>query len=197
MLMGLFQKKPQFGTSAPAYTLGMQRAVLIVGLGNVGEQYSGTRHNLGFACVDALAESQNIDGWTDNKGLKSLVTTGNIADTRVILCKPTTYMNNSGEAVQAVSHFYKIQPRDIVVVHDELDIDFGQIRTGMGGGSAGHNGVKSVIEHIGADFGRVRIGVGPKSPGTDLPAGRQVDSADFVLAKFSEAEQPQLKNLTQ
>ena len=188
--MGLFQKKPQFQTSAPAYSIGMQKSVLIVGLGNIGKEYDGTRHNLGFACIDALAKSQDLDSWTEKKDLKCQLAMGNIGETRVILCKPTTFMNNSGEAVQAVCHFYKIDPSSVVAVHDELDIDFGQIRTAMGGGSAGHNGVKSVIEHMGADFGRVRIGVGPKTPA-------QIDSADFVLAKLSDTEQAQLKNLIQ
>lgn len=174
----------------PIYTLGQQKTLLIVGLGNLGTEYIDTRHNIGFACIDAFARSQGLDVWTNKKDLKSKIATGNIMDTRVILCKPTTFMNMSGMAVQAVSNFYKINLQHTVVIHDELDIDFGQIRTRTGGLDAGHNGVKSVIEQIGADFGRVRVGIGPKTP-------KQIDSADFVLAKFSNTEQPQLKNLFQ
>lgn len=189
--MALFQRKvPDVGSSMPIYTLGLQKSALIVGLGNPGGEYDGTRHNIGFACLDALATSQGIDSWTNKKDLKCTLATGNVGDTRVILCKPTTFMNLSGEAVQAVSHFYKVELSNTVVVHDELDIDFGQIRTRLGGSDAGHNGIKSIIQHLGLDFGRVRIGVGPKTPAV-------MDSADFVLAKFSDKEQPQLKNLFQ
>lgn len=188
--MALFQKKPILGTNAPLYTLGLQKTVLIVGLGNVGKQYDRTRHNIGFEVLNELAEKQGIDSWTDKKDLKCALTVGNIGDTRVILCKPTTMMNLSGAAVQATVHFYKVDPGAIVVVHDELDINFGQIRTRNGGSAAGHNGIKSLIEHLGANFGRVRIGIGPKRP-------EQIDSADFVLAKFSDQEQKQLKNLLQ
>ncbi len=187
--MALFQEKPVAGNSAPIYTLGLQKTVLLVGLGNIGKKYDGTRHNIGFECVDALAKSQAIDSWTEKKDLKSLIATGTVGDTRVILCKPTTLMNNSGQAVQAVSHFYKVSGQNLTVVHDELDIDFGQIRLRYGGSAAGHNGVKSLIEHLGEDFGRVRIGIGPKKP-------EKMDGADFVLAKFSKAEQDQAVNLT-
>lgn len=186
--MALFQKKPIVGTNAPLYTLGLQKTLLIIGLGNIGPEYVGTRHNIGFDCVDALAVSQGIDEWADKKDLKCIMASGNIGDTRVILCKPTTFMNNSGESAQAISRFYKIELSQIVVVHDELDITFGQIRTRRGGGTAGHNGVKSLVQHLGEDFGRVRIGVGPKTP-------EQIDSADFVLARFSESEQKQRENL--
>src|SRR4029078_6482586 len=113
-----------------------------------------------------------------------------LGDTQVIAIKPTTFMNLSGEAVQAVAHFYKTPAERILAVYDEIDIDFGQIRMRMGGGSAGHNGVKSLIEHLGEGFGRVRIGIGPKTP-------EQIDSADFVLAKFTSEQQAHLKNLTQ
>lgn len=192
--MALFQRKPDVGSNMPIYSLGLHKTIMIVGLGNVGKKYTGTRHNIGFECIDALAQSQGIDGWADKKDLKSLVATGNIGDSRVILCKPTTFMNNSGDAVQAVAHFYKIEPTNILVVHDELDLDFGQIRTRMGGSDAGHNGIKSLVQHIGESasqrIGRVRVGLGPKKPS-------EIDSADFVLAKFNDKEQKQLKNLLQ
>lgn len=187
--MALFQRKPDVGSSIPLYSLGLQKNVLIVGLGNIGKEFDGTRHNIGFAIVDALASSQGLD-WTGKKDLKCQLAMGTIGDTRVILCKPTTMMNLSGEAVQAVSNFYKIGKANTVVVHDELDVDFGQIRTRLGGGSAGNNGIKSVTQHMGEDYGRVRVGIGPKTP-------EQMDSADFVLAKFNAEQQAQLKNLYQ
>lgn len=187
--MALFQKRPQVGQAIQFYTLGQNKQVLIVGLGNIGNEYDGTRHNIGFACIDAFAKANEFEPWIEKKDLRCQMTTARLGDTQVIAIKPTTYMNLSGEAVQAVAHFYKIPNQRIVVVYDEIDIDFGQIRTRVGGGSAGHNGVKSLIQHLGEDFGRVRVGIGPKVP-------EQIDSADFVLAKFSSEQQAQLKNLT-
>lgn len=187
--MALFQKRPE--TSAPlSYTtIGLNKNLLIVGLGNPGPEYDGTRHNVGFACVDAFVDKTSEMGqWVAKKDLKCLVSQGQMGETRVMVVKPMTFMNLSGEAVQAISHFYKIHPDQIVVIHDELDIDFGQIRIRKGGSSAGHNGIKSVTQHIGEDFGRVRVGVGPKTP-------EQIDSAEFVLQRFSKAEQEHLPAL--
>lgn len=188
--MALFQKQPLASDSIKYYTLGQNKTVLVVGLGNPGKKYDGTRHNIGFACLDAFAKANNFDPWIDKKDLKCQMTSGQLGETRVILCKPTTFMNLSGEAVQAVVHFYKVAPDNLVAVYDEIDIPFGQIRMRVGGSSAGHNGVKSLIQHLGEDFGRVRIGIGPKEP-------EQMDSADFVLGKFPGEQQAQLKNLTQ
>lgn len=162
---------------------------MIVGLGNIGRQYDGTRHNIGFAAVDDFVASQEFVDWSVKKDLKCLITNKTDGDTRVIVIKPTTFMNLSGESVQAVSQFYKIPPSQILVVHDDLDIPFGQIRTRVGGSDAGNNGIKSVIQHIGANFGRVRIGIKPGEPSP-------MDAADFVLAKFSKTEQESLKNLS-
>jgi len=188
--MALFQKNP-YDTSEhkPIYTLGLNKSVLVIGLGNIGKEYENTRHNLGFTCVEALAVAHNLGSWVTKKDLKCQLVLGNVGDTRLILCKPTTMMNLSGEAVRAVMDFYKIADKDVVVVHDELDIDFGQIRSRVGGGTAGHNGVKSLVEHIGEGFGRVRVGIGPKSP-------PQIDGADFVLGKLSKDEESQLKHMT-
>ncbi len=188
--MALFQKQPQASDSIQYYTLGQNKTVLLVGLGNPGREYDGTRHNIGFASLDAFAKANNFDPWIEKKDLKCLFASGQLGETRVILCKPMTFMNLSGEAVQALTHFYKVPADKIVAVYDEIDIPFGQIRTRVGGASAGHNGVKSLIQHLGETFGRVRIGIGPKEP-------EQMDSADFVLAKFSSEQQAQLKNLTQ
>ena len=187
--MALFQRRPEVGHAVQYYTLGQNQQILVVGLGNSGKEYDGTRHNIGFAAVDAFAAANEFDPWVNKKDLKCEMATGRLGDTKVIAIKPTTFMNLSGEAVQAVAHFYKIPLERIVAVYDEIDVDFGQIRLRTGGGSAGHNGVKSLIEHLGEDFGRVRVGIGPKDH-------EQMDSADFVLAKFSAEEQAQIKNLT-
>jgi peptidyl-tRNA hydrolase, PTH1 family len=186
--MGLFQKKPQVSSSAPLYTLGLSKTVLVVGLGNIGKKYDGTRHNIGFECVDFFAEKADLGTWVEKKDLKCRLVNGMAGDTRVIAIKPTTFMNLSGEAVQAVMHFYKIPLNQVIVVHDELDIPFGQIRTRVGGSSAGNNGIKSLIQHIGEEFARVRIGVRNELADTQ-------DSADFVLEKFNREEDAQLNNL--
>lgn len=187
--MALFQRRPQAGDTIQFYTLGQNKTILIVGLGNPGAEYDGTRHNIGFAAVDAFVAANDFDPWINKKDLKCLLATARLGDTQVIAIKPTTFMNLSGEAAGAVAHFYKIPADRIVAVYDEIDIPFSQIRLRTGGGSAGHNGVKSLIAHLGEEFGRVRVGIGPKEP-------EQMDSADFVLAKFTPDQQTQLKNLT-
>lgn len=188
--MAFFQKKPQIGDAVQLFSLGLNKAVLVVGLGNIGKEYDGTRHNIGFAAVDRfVADHDEFPTWIEKKDLKCHFTTAQLGDTKVIVIKPTTLMNLSGRAVQAVAGFYKISADHVVVIHDELDIPFGQIRTRMGGGSAGHNGIKSVTEHLGEQYGRIRIGIGPK-------LHDKQDSADFVLASFSGEQQPQIKHLT-
>jgi len=187
--MGLFQRRPQVSDPVNYVTVGMNKTILVVGLGNPGKEYDGTRHNIGFECVDEFVDkSPDMEGWVAKKDLKCLMSSGRMGEVRVIAIKPATFMNLSGEAVHAVSDFYKIHPNQTIVVHDELDINFGQIRTRMGGSSAGHNGLKSLIGHIGEDFGRVRVGIGPKTP-------EQIDSADFVLGKFNKAQQAELSGL--
>lgn len=185
--MALFQRKPDT-TSPPLYSLGLNRTIIIVGLGNIGKSYDGTRHNIGFECIDALAEKQDFEPWMEKKDLKCHLTSKTLGNTRVLLVKPTTFMNLSGEAVQAVSHFYKVGPQNTLAVYDELDIPFGQIRTRVGGSSAGHKGVESLIQHLGEDFGRVRVGIGPK-----LPA--QIDGVDFVLQPFNAEQKANLPAL--
>jgi peptidyl-tRNA hydrolase, PTH1 family len=187
--MSLFQRRPQVGDTIQYYSMGQSKTVLIVGLGNPGSEYEATRHNIGFACVDAFTKTNDFEPWVEKKDLKCLMTAATLADTRTIVIKPTTFMNLSGEAVQSVAHFYKIPAEKILVVHDELDIPFGQIRLRTGGSSAGHNGLKSIMQHIGEEFGRVRIGIGPKTP-------EQMDSADFVLQAFSKDQQSHLQELT-
>lgn len=189
--MGLFSKKPtQTSSTSPLYTIGGQKTLLIVGLGNPGKEYDGTRHNIGFSCVNAFVSAHSEFGtWVTKKDLKCQQTSATLGSTRVIVIKPTTYMNLSGEAVQAVHNFYKLSALETLVVHDELDIEFGQLRTRIGGGSAGHNGLKSLIQYIGKDFGRVRIGINSQHRAKN-------DEIDFVLKAFSKAEQEQMSNLT-
>lgn len=184
--MALFQKKQQAEMSAPFYSIGMEKTILIVGLGNPGSDYKDTRHNIGFEAVQTFAEKNEFPAWATKKDLKCILTSHTLGNTRVIIVKPLTFMNLSGEAVQAVQRFYKLNNGVTLVIHDELDIPFGQIRTRIGGSDAGNNGIKSIIQHCGAEFGRVRIGIK-----TDTP----LESADFVLAKFNSEEQSQLPNL--
>ncbi len=186
--MGLFVRSTEVGPEAPLYNISRQYTRLVVGLGNVGRKFERTRHNIGFDTLEHFARENDFDPWVEKSDLSVHITTKNLGDTRVILIKPTTMMNLSGQAVQKTTHFYKISVGDTLVLHDELDIDLGQIRTRLGGGSAGHNGIKSLIENIGEGFGRVRIGIGPKVP-------EQIDSADFVLQQFTKDEQAILPHL--
>jgi PTH1 family peptidyl-tRNA hydrolase len=187
--MSLFQSRPQVSNPVNYVTPGLNKTILVVGLGNIGKEYDSTRHNVGFACVDAFVDSNaQMGSWILKKDLKCHLSTGQMGDTRVIAIKPTTFMNLSGEAAQAVGHFYRVDADRTYVIHDELDIDFGQIRLRRGGSAAGHNGIKSITQTIGEDYGRIRIGIGPKQP-------PQIDSADFVLQKFSADEQSHMPAL--
>jgi PTH1 family peptidyl-tRNA hydrolase len=188
--MALFQQRPQASDSIQLYTLGQTNTILIVGLGNIGREYSNTRHNIGFTCLDHfVSRLDEMPDWVEKKDLYCYISKGRIGDTQVVAIKPTTLMNRSGQAVQAVSSFYKIAPSHIVIVHDELDIPFGQIRLRIGGSSAGNNGIKSISQAIDEDYGRIRVGIGPKEPVT-------MDSAAFVLQKFNAVQQTQVSNLT-
>jgi PTH1 family peptidyl-tRNA hydrolase len=187
--MGLFVRKHTENTDQPLYSTSLGSTILIVGLGNIGKEYDGTRHNIGFDCIDEFAKQQGFPAWQKKADLKCHLSKQNIGQSHVILIKPTTYMNESGQAVSAVAKYFKIANSSIIVVHDDLDVDFGQIRYRTGGGSAGNNGIKSLIQHIGEDFARIRIGIK-----NDLL--EKMDSANFVLAKFNKseiAEMPKLK----
>lgn len=186
--MSLFQNRPQTSDPVNYTTFGMNKILVIIGLGNPGNEYDGTRHNIGFAALDAFARTNNFPGWTDKKDFRCHWTSQTMADTKVVLVKPQTFMNLSGEAAQAVTNFYKAGPQQVIAVYDELDIEFGQIRLRQGGSAAGHNGVKSLIQHLGEDFGRIRIGIGPKIPA-------QMDSANFVLQRFSTDQQSHIAEL--
>ncbi len=187
--MGLFdRKRTSFYDSQPFYTIGGEKTLLVVGLGNPGEKYSANRHNIGFMALDVYQDAQQLGGWTLKKDLESMISIGQVGQTRVILMKSTTFMNDSGRAAQKVQQYYKISNSDTVVVYDELDVDFGTIRTRIGGGSAGHNGIKSLISTLGEDFGRIRVGIGPKKPA-------QMETADYVLQDFKKKEQELIPKL--
>jgi PTH1 family peptidyl-tRNA hydrolase len=183
--MALFQKKPDVSSSAPLYTVGSGRSFLIIGLGNPGKEHEATRHNIGFMAVDEFAQKNDFPAWMAKKDLKASLTYKNLGHARVILLKPQTFMNNNGQAAQAAQNFYKIANSSTLAVYDELALDFGQLRARVGGSDAGHNGVKSLIQHLGEDFGRLRLGVANDKLS-------QKDSADFVLSKFSKEEQGNL-----
>lgn len=180
--MALFQRKLDSGSSSPLYSIGANKTILIIGLGNPGKEHDGTRHNVGFAVLDEFASKNDFPAWIAKKDLKCHLTAANMGETRVLLCKPMTFMNNSGEAAQAVQHFYRVYNNDTLAVYDELALPFGQLRTRLGGSDAGHNGVKSLIQHIGDDFGRLRIGIGS-------PISEKADAAEFVLGKSTKKEQ--------
>jgi PTH1 family peptidyl-tRNA hydrolase len=183
--MSLFQKKPQVQSNAPLYSIGANKTILIIGFGNPGKEYDGTRHNVGFAVIDEFAAKNDFPGWQAKKDLKSQIAVQNMGENRVILCKPATFMNSSGAAAQAVQHFYRVYNQNTLAIYDELAIPFGSLRTRVGGSDAGHNGVKSLIKHLGEDFGRLRIGIG-----SDI--SKKADAANFVLGKFSKQEQESL-----
>lgn len=154
--------------------------IMIVGLGNPGMQYVGTRHNIGFETIDRIAEKHAIS--LDNHKNKGVSGQGMIGTNKVLLVKPMTYMNNSGECVGAIAHFYKIPPEQVIVIYDDINLAPGQLRIREKGSAGGHNGMKSIIAHLGSEaFPRVRIGVGEKRAGQDL--------ANHVLSRFSKEEQ--------
>ncbi len=186
--MGIISRDSFVSPISQRYTFAsLQRKKLIVGLGNEGEDYKNNRHNYGFMAVDKLADHFGV-GFALKKDLKCHLAVAQATDTQIIIIKPTTMMNLSGEAAQAAASFYKIAPGDTLAVYDELDIPFGSDRIALGGSSAGHNGVKSLIQHLGEDFHRLRLGIGPKTP-------EQMDTADFVLQDFNKDQQKQLDKL--
>jgi PTH1 family peptidyl-tRNA hydrolase len=159
---------------------------VIVGLGNPGVPYEKTRHNIGFQVVDCLAKINHI--LISTKRFKSLYGTGRIDAERVILAKPMTFMNQSGEAVKKVIHFFQAGIEDLIVIHDDLDLPFGRLRFKRRGGDGGHQGVRSIIESVGKNtFLRLKIGIG-RPP-------QKMDPADYVLKPFDESDRPLLDEI--
>ena len=156
---------------------------VIVGLGNPGVHYKRTRHNIGFQVVDRLAEIYHI--LISTKRFKSFYGTGWIDAERVILVKPMTFMNRSGEAVKKTIHFFQVGIEDLIVIHDDLDLSFGRLRFKRRGSDGGHQGVRSIIESMGKNtFLRLKVGIGRPPQG--------MDPAEYVLASFDEIQQSQL-----
>ncbi|ORB83834.1 aminoacyl-tRNA hydrolase [Mycobacterium kansasii] len=165
----------------------MAEPFLVVGLGNPGDTYARTRHNLGFMVADLLAARLGSK-FKGHKRSGADVVTGRLAGHAAVLAKPRCYMNESGRQVGPLATFYSVAPADIVVIHDDLDLDFGRIRLKLGGGEGGHNGLRSVAAALGTkDFQRVRIGIG-------RPPGRK-DPAAFVLENFTAAERAEVPTI--
>jgi PTH1 family peptidyl-tRNA hydrolase len=160
--------------------------LLLVGLGNPGARYAGNRHNVGFMTVEAIAKRHGIGPW--RRRFQGVTAEGPIGGERLLLLLPGTYMNESGRAVAEAAHFYKLTPDDITVVHDELDLTPGKVRVKVGGGVAGHNGLRSITEHIGNDYRRVRIGIGH-------PGVKDMVHA-YVLNDFAKSDRDWVEALT-
>ena len=153
---------------------------LIIGLGNPGTEYINTRHNTGFAVVDDII-SEFGETWQDKTKFKAQIAELTIGTNSVLFVKPQTFYNDAGQSVRAIKDFYKIPNHDILVIHDELALPFGSIRTRIGGSDAGNNGIKSINAHIGEDYARIRVGIYNE-------LRERQDDADFVLSKFNKKE---------
>lgn len=157
---------------------------IIVGLGNPTREYEGTRHNVGFSVIYAISDKYNIK--VDTKKHKALIGKGIIEGEKVILAMPQTYMNLSGESVRELIDYYKCDNEDVIVIYDDISLDVGKLRIRAKGSAGGHNGIKSIISHLGTqEFPRIKVGVGEK------PA--RMDLADYVLGRFSKEEQPLIR----
>ncbi|MEN8837935.1 MAG: aminoacyl-tRNA hydrolase [Celeribacter marinus] len=152
---------------------------LFVGLGNPGGKYAENRHNIGFMAVERIADDHGFAPWRSK--FQGKVSEGTLGHEKVVLLKPDTFMNLSGQSVGEAMRFYKLTPADVVVFHDELDLAPGKVRVKTGGGHAGHNGLRSIHQHIGADYDRVRMGIGHP--------GHKDRVAGYVLSDFAKAEQ--------
>ena len=162
---------------------------LIVGLGNPGDQYENTRHNVGFRALDELAEIANVS--VQKLKYKALTNTATVSGCKVLLMKPVTYMNLSGKAVGEAARFFKIPPEHVIVLSDDTSLPVGKLRIRKSGSAGGHNGLKSIIQHLGTDqFPRIKIGVGEK-PHPDY------DMADWVLGKFPPADKKVIDEMVQ
>jgi PTH1 family peptidyl-tRNA hydrolase len=155
---------------------------LIVGLGNIGDKYELTRHNVGFLVIDEMTKNLTTSNINNSNFHSTLLKSG-----YNLFSKPTTYMNNSGLAVHAIMDYYKIDLEDIIVIHDDLDLPFGAVKFKIGGGHGGHNGLRSLDSHIGKDYIRVRIGIGKPKDKSDV--------ANYVLSNFSKEELNKLQDI--
>jgi len=161
---------------------------LIVGLGNIGREYEATRHNFGFLLLDKIIDDYRL--MSQGKKFRSEVFSGEINGKKILALKPQTFMNLSGAAVAEAANFYKIAPENIIVLHDDVDLEFGRIKAKIGGGHGGHNGLRSIDEAVGKDYMRIRLGVG-------RPANKEYSTADYVLGKFSKDELNALEKINE
>ena len=159
--------------------------ILFVGLGNPGGKYAANRHNIGFMALDRIAADHGFAPWKSK--FQGELTEGTLGGEKVLLLKPTTFMNLSGQSVGEAMRFYKLTPGDVTVFHDELDLAPGKLRVKLGGGHAGHNGLRSIHQHIGAEYARVRLGIGHP--------GHKDRVAPYVLSDFAKADQDWLDDL--
>ena len=159
--------------------------LLLVGLGNPTPDSENNRHNIGFKIIDAINKKFGLS--KQKPKFKGLLTTGNVGDEKVYAIKPLTFMNNSGICIRELIEYFKIEAENIIVFHDDLDIDFGKIKTKFGGSSAGHNGIESIDKFIGKDYSRVRIGIGKPND--------KIAVSDYVLKDFDDDEKQQLETL--
>ena len=159
--------------------------LLFVGLGNPGEKYAGNRHNIGFMAVQAIAKQHRIAPW--RRKFQGVAVEGTIGAEKVLLLLPDTFMNESGRAVAEAVHFYKLEAGSVVVFHDEAELAPGKVRVKKGGGNAGHNGLRSITEHIGNDYHRVRLGIGH-------PGSKDMMES-YVLQDFAKSERPWVEAL--
>ncbi|MBU1045788.1 aminoacyl-tRNA hydrolase [Patescibacteria group bacterium] len=163
--------------------------ILIVGLGNPGLKFKNTRHNIGFEILDQIRKNGDFSVWENKKRLKARVSVGQSGDKKLILAKPRTFMNNSGESVKLLTAFYKLPLSGLWVVHDDLDLKFGKIRIKEDSGSGGHKGIESIISSLGSkNFKQLKIGVLNKTK-------NKIDAKKFVLQKFAKEELKKLKDL--
>ncbi len=168
--------------------------ILIIGLGNPGPRYDQTRHNIGFLALDSLRRSFDLPPFQPETTFSAEMSSGFFNGAKIILAKPTTFMNESGRAVRAILDFYKLEPKNLIVIHDDLDLAPGVLRTTESSRSAGHNGVQNIIDALGTqDFFRIRLGIGRpiEVEGTCIP------SHDYVLARFSSDERAEHERLFQ
>ena len=157
---------------------------MIIGLGNPGKEYAQTKHNVGFMVIDAIADELNVA--VEKKQCQALTQTANWDGQKILLVKPQTFMNLSGQAVMELLHYYNDRIDDLLVIHDDLDLPPGQLRFKQGGGAGGHNGIKNIIAHLGTqEFPRIKVGVGDKPPRMDL--------ADYVLSRFSKEDREKME----
>ena len=169
----------------PPGNLGSNGMFMVVGLGNPGRRYVNTRHNVGFAVIETLAQRWSIPA--EGKQLGALVGSGRIGDSKSMLVRPQSFMNRSGTPVQSLMGYFKVPAKSVVVLHDDLDLSFGRVQIKRGGGHGGHNGLRDLNKHVGSDYLRVRMGVGRPPEGWK--------TADYVLGQWTAGEKNELEGI--